>query len=414
MRTDGKTAAVRKIRGDSCCGSPEACSNIVFLYSRKGIVPVFYKNARIYTGDFQFHTGAFEVKDGRFGAVLPESVPADAVDLKGATVIPGLIEVHSHGNSNSDFCDGDYEGLKKMAGYYLSCGITSFAPASLTLPYDVLARAFATGRKLADERPEGCSVLRGINMEGPYFSEKKKGAQNGAYLKNPDFEGFKKLYDGCGGLIRIVDLAPELPGAVEFTEKASKLCTVSVAHTDSDYEHARAVFDAGATQMTHLYNAMSGIHHRNPGVIPAGSENPDVRAEIVCDGHHVHPSAVRLAFKMFKDRMIVISDSGRCAGLPEGTVFDEGGLTASVKGGVGRLPDGTISCSATNMWQCLLNCISWNIPEEEVIRACTYNPACSIGADKEVGSIETGKAADFLICTDHYAEKRVFLAGKEI
>ena len=375
---------------------------------------MFYKNARIFTSDFKFVNGAFEVKDGRFGQVLPENVPADAVDLKGATVIPGLIEVHSHGNSNHDFSDGDYEGLKIMAKYYLSCGVTSFAPASMTLPYDVLSKAFATGRKLADERPEGCSVLRGINMEGPYFSMKKKGAQNAAYIKNPDFEGFKKLYDDCGGLVRIVDLAPELPGAVEFTEKASKLCTVSVAHTDSDYDHARDVFAAGATHMTHLYNAMPGIHHRNPGVIPAGNEKPDVQAEIICDGLHIHPASVRLAFNMFKNRMVIISDSGRCAGMPEGTEFDLGGQTAWVKGGVGRLADGTISCSATNMWQCLLNCISWNIPEEEVIRACTYNPAKAINALDEVGTIETGKVADFLICTDNYAEKRVFLAGKEI
>ncbi len=375
---------------------------------------MFYKNARIFGSDFRFHLGAFEVVDGKFGAILPENVPADAVDLKGATVIPGLIEVHSHGNSNHDFSDGDYEGLKSMAKFYLSCGVTSFAPASMTLPYDVLAKAFATGRKLADEQPEGCSVLRGINMEGPYFSMKKKGAQNGAYIKDPDFEGFKKLYDDCGGLIRIVDLAPELPGAVEFAEKASKLCTVSVAHTDTDYEHARDVFAAGATHMTHLYNAMPGIHHRNPGAIPAGCEKPGVQAEIICDGLHIHPASVRLAFTMFKNRMVVVSDSGRCAGMPEGTEFDLGGQTAWVKGGVGRLADGTISCSASNMWDCMLNCIHWNIPEEEVIRACTYNPAKAIAADDVVGSIETGKLADFIICAPDYSSKRVFLHGKEI
>ena len=377
---------------------------------------MFYKNARIFGSDFHFHLGAFEVtEDGRFGAVLPlTGVPEDAVDLKGATVIPGLIEVHSHGNSNCDFSDGDYEGLKTMAKFYLSCGVTSFAPASMTLPYDVLAKAFATGRKLADERPEGCSVLRGINMEGPYFSMKKKGAQNGAYIKDPDYEGFKKLYDDCGGLVRIVDIAPELPGAVEFTEKASKFCTVSVAHTDTDYDHAAAVFAAGATHMTHLYNAMPGIHHRNPGAIPAGNEKADVQAEIICDGLHIHPASVRLAFNMFKDRMIVISDSGRCAGMPEGTEFDLGGQTAWVKGGVGRLADGTISCSASDMWHCMTNCLKWQIPEEEVIRACTYNPAKALSAENEVGSIATGKVADFLICPADYSSKRVFLAGKEI
>ena len=376
---------------------------------------MFYKNARIFGSDFQFHTGAFEVVDGKFGAVLPEEVPADAVDLQGATVIPGLIDVHSHGNSGADFSDGDYEGLKAMAAYYAKMGITSFAPASMTLPYDVLEKAFANAKKLAEETPAGLSVLRGIQMEGPYFSYAKRGAQNADYLKEPDFEGFKALYEACGGLVRIVDVAPELPGAAEFVAKAKELCTVSIAHTDSDYDHAKAAVDAGVTHLTHLYNAMPGIHHRNPGVIPAAVENPNVRAEIICDGYHIHPASVRLAFTMFKDRMILVADSGRCAGQPEGYQFDLGGQMAEIRGGVAKLVGSeTIACSASNLWTCLQNVLAWGIPEEEAVRAATYNPACAIGAEKAVGSIETGKVADFLVCSSDYAEKRVFLAGKEL
>ena len=375
---------------------------------------MFYKNARIFTSDFRFVTGGFEVKDGLFGAVLPENVPADAVDLKGATVIPGLVDVHSHGNSGADFSDGDYEGLKKMAAYYASCGVTSFAPASMTLPYDVLEKAFATAKQLKAEAPAGHARLMGIQMEGPYFSYKKRGAQNPDYLKEPDFEGFKALYDGCDGLVRIVDSAPELPGAAEFVEKASKLCTVSIAHTDSDYDHARAAVDAGVTHLTHLYNAMPGIHHRNPGVIPAAVENPKVRAEIICDGYHIHPASVRLAFTMFKNRMILVSDSGRCAGLPEGSKFALGGQDCWLRGGVARLADGTIACSATNLWQCLTNVLCWNIPEEEAVRAATWNPACALGVQDQIGSIEEGKLADFIICSPNYSEKRVFIGGEEL
>lgn len=376
---------------------------------------MFYSNAKLFGSDFRFHPGAFEVKDGKFGAVLPEEVPADAVDLGGAKVIPGLIDVHSHGNSGADFSDGDYDGLVKMARYYAGCGVTSFAPASMTLPYDVLETAFATASRLTREQPENCAVLRGIQMEGPYFSYKKRGAQNADYLKDPDFEGFKALYDGCGGLISIVDVAPELPGAAEFAEKASRLCTVSVAHTDSDYDHAKAVFDAGATHLTHLYNAMPGINHRNPGVIPAAAENPNVRAELICDGYHIHPAAVRLAFSIFGgERMVLISDSGRCAGLPEGSQFTLGGQDAWLKDGVGRLADGTIACSAANLWGCLQNVLSWGIREEDALRAATWNPACAIGAEKLVGSIEPGKVADFIITNEDYSEKRVFLAGKEL
>ena len=376
---------------------------------------MFYKNARIFGSDFQFHMGAFEVKDGRFGAILPENVPADAVDLEGATVIPGLIDVHSHGNSGADFSDGDYEGLKNMARHYAAEGITSFAPASMTLPYDVLSKAFATAKQLVEEAPAGCSVLRGIQMEGPYFSYKKRGAQNADYLKEPDFEGFKKLFEDCGGMVRIVDVAPELPGAAEFVEKASKLCTVSVAHTDSDYDHARAAFDAGATHLTHLYNAMPGINHRNPGVIPAAVETAGVRAEIISDGYHIHPAAVRLAFSMFGgDRMVLISDSGRCEGLPEGSKFELGGQDAWLRNGVAKLADGTIACSATNLFDCMRNAIHFGVGEENAVRASSYNPACAIGVQDEVGSIENGKVADFVVCNGDYTSKRVFLAGVEL
>lgn len=376
---------------------------------------MFYKNARIFCADHQFHLGAFEVKDGRFGRILPDTVPEDAIDLQGATVIPGLVEVHSHGNSGADFSDGDYEGLKAMARFYASVGVTSFAPASMTLPYDILEKAFATGVQLHKEAPEGHARFMGIQMEGPYFSYKKRGAQNPDYLKEPDFEGFQKLWEGCEGLIKIVDVAPELPGAAEFVAKASKLCTVSVAHTDSDYDHAKAAFDAGATHVTHLYNAMPAISHRNPGVIPAAVENKNVRAEIICDGFHIHPAAVRLAFAMFKDRMVLISDSGRCAGKEEGYQFDLGGQMAEIRGGVAKLVGSdTIACSASDMWKCLVNAISWGVPEEEAVRAATYNPACAISADKVIGSIEEGKYADFLVCAPDYSSKRVFLGGKEL
>ena len=335
--------------------------------------------------------------------------------MHGATVIPGLVEVHSHGNSGADFSDGDYEGLKKMAKYYAKCGVTSFAPASMTLPYNVLSKAFDTAKRLHVEAPEGYSRLMGIQMEGPYFSYKKRGAQNPDYLKEPDFAGFKKLYHDCDGLVRIVDIAPELPGAAEFVAKARELCTVSIAHTDSDYDHAKAAIDAGVTHLTHLYNAMPGIHHRNPGVIPAAVENENVQAEIICDGYHIHPASVRLAFTMFKNRMILVSDSGRCAGQPEGTQFELGGQMAELKGGVARLvADGTIACSASNMWACLTNVLSWGIPEEEAVRAASYNPAKALGAADKIGSIETGKLADFIITNADYSERKVFISGKEI
>ena len=376
---------------------------------------MFFKNARIFTPDFQFVTGGFEVtEDGRFGAVLPQAVPADAIDLQGATVIPGLVDVHIHGAMGADFSDGDRAGLEKMATHLAKEGITSFAPASMTLPYEILEKAYACAADFTKDSPDGCARLMGIHMEGPYFSEKKKGAQNGAYLKNPDFEGFKKLYDGCGGLIAIADVAPELPGAEAFVKQASKLCTVSVAHTDSGYEDAKKAYDAGATHLTHLYNAMPGIHHRNPGVIPAAAENKNVRAELICDGLHVHPASVRLAFSMFgAERMVLISDALRCSGMPDGS-YELGGQTVQLSGGIAKLADGTIAGAATNLFAGMKNAISFGIREEDAVRAATWNPACAIGKQTQIGAIAEGKLADFIVCTNNYNKKRVFLSGKEI
>ena len=375
---------------------------------------MFFKNAHLYTQDSRFHLGGFQAENGRFAQVLPQEIPADAVDLEGAYVIPGLVDVHNHGNSGKDFSDGDYEGLKTMAAYLGSCGVTSFAPASMTLPYEVLAKAFATARQLKDEAPQGCARLMGIQMEGPFFSEKKKGAQNGAYLRNPDFEAFRALEEGCGGLVRIVDVAPELPGSVEFIQKAKELCTVSVAHTDASYDEAKAAFDAGATHVTHLYNAMPGIHHRKPGVIPAAAENEAVRAELICDGLHVHPASVRFAFRAFgPERMVLISDALRCCGMPDGE-YELGGQQVFLSGGVARLADGTIAGSATNLFDCMVKAISFGIAPEDAVRAATWNPACAIGAQEEIGSIEEGKLADFVVCGPDFARKEVYIGGVRI
>ncbi len=373
---------------------------------------MLYKNAFIFDGSDFIH-GGFRVEDGRFAQVFAGDVKDVGEDMQGAYIIPGLVDVHNHGNSGADFSDGKLEGLKTMGRYLAANGVTSFAPASMTLPYDVLAAAFATAVQYREETPTDGARLMGIQMEGPFFSEKKKGAQNGAYLRDPDFEAFKKLYEDCGGLVRIVDVAPELPGAADFAEKASKLCTVSVAHTDADYEQAVAVFRSGARHLTHLFNAMPPIHHRKPGVIGAASERECVTAELICDGLHVHPSSVRMAFKLFPGRICLVSDALRCCGMPDGE-YELGGQQVFLKDNIARLADGTIAGSASNLYSCMLNAISFGIPAAEAVRAATTIPARELGCDSEIGSIEEGKLADFVVCDEQLSRRAVYISGKKI
>lgn len=370
-----------------------------------------YKNAMLYTEDFRFESGGFSVENGRFRNVLGAQ-PEDAVDLGGAYVIPGLIDVHTHGNSGADFSDGETAGVEKMATYLAANGVTSFAPASMTLPYETLRKAFAAARAFVDRKVPNAAVLRGIQMEGPYFSEKKKGAQNGAYLRLPDYDAFAELNRSCGGLVRIVDVAPELEGAEDFIRRARHDCTVSIAHTDADYDAAARGIAAGVTHLTHLYNAMPALHHRKPGVIAAAAEAEQVSAEVISDGQHVHPAMIRLAFRLFgAQRMVLISDALRCCGMPDGQ-YELGGQQVFLSGGVARLADGTIAGSATNLYDCMLRAISFGIAKEDAIRAATYNPARQLGALDEVGSIADGKVADFVICDAELHRKQVCLGGK--
>lgn len=370
-----------------------------------------YENGWIFA-DGRFVRGGFSVENGRFAHVL-EDVPGPAEDLDGALVIPGLVDIHVHGCAGADFSDGDYAGLVRMARYLARRGVTSFAPASMTLPYDALDKAFHAAARLRREGLADGARLMGIQMEGPFLSREKRGSQNPAYLRLPDWDRFLRLYDAAEGLLRIVDVAPELPGAVEFTRRASEKCRVSVAHTAAGYDQAAAVFDAGATHLTHLFNAMSGIHHRHPGPIGAASERENVTAELICDGIHVHPSAVRMAFRLFPGRICLISDALRCCGMADGS-YSLGGQEILLSGGVARLTGGAIAGSAADLYQCMRRTVSFGIPREQAVWAATALPARVIGRESETGAIADGRAADFVICGGELEPEAVYLGGKRL
>lgn len=370
------------------------------------------QNALVYTPRHTFERGTIVIRDGR---IVPFAAPEEGeevLDAEGLYALPGLVDIHFHGAMGKDFCDGTEEAIQTLADFEASKGVLAICPATMTYPEEFLNKVMDAAA--AHKNGKGADLV-GINMEGPFISPKKVGAQNPEYVQGADAAMFRRLQKRANGLIKLVDVAPEEPGNLDFIRECHNEVRISIAHTCTDYDTAVKAFEAGATHMTHLYNAMPGINHRNPGVIPAAVENPNVGAEIICDGYHIHPAAVRLAFSMFGgERMMLISDSGRCAGLPEGSKFTLGGQDAWLRDGVGRLADGTISCSAANLWGCLTNVLHWNIPEEDAVRAASWNPACAIGAEKAVGSIEPGKVADFIVTNSDYSEKRVFLAGKEL
>jgi len=381
---------------------------------------IWYKNALVYTEAFAFEFTDFAVEDGKIAAVGPAPADAESVDLSGKYVIPGLIDLHGHGNSGEDFSITDLDGLKKIGGYLAANGITAFCATSMTLPEAMLTPAYKVAAAYAAEEPENCAFLAGINMEGPYFSYAKRGAQNPDYLHVPDIEMVKRLQEASNGLLRLIDVAPEVEGALEFIPEANKIATVSLAHSAANYEESKAGFAAGITHMTHLYNGMNSMLHRDPGPIGAGSETCGVTAELICDGLHVHPSAVRAAFLLFgADRICIISDALAACGMPDGD-HTLGGVPIQIQGGVARLMDGTIAGAITNMFQGMKNCIAFGIPAEDAIRAATANPARAIRMSDQIGMIKEGLRADFVVCTApegklaDLAVDQVYLAGKAL
>ena len=334
----------------------------------------------------------------------------EILDATGLYAIPGLVDIHFHGAMGHDFCDADPDGLKEIARYEAKRGILAICPATMTYSEDILSGIMENAASFTAD--EDMAELVGINMEGPFISPEKIGAQNPQYLMKPDASMFRRLQAKANGLIKIVDIAPELEGSSDFIKALSDDVKISIAHTACDYDTAIDAFNNGAGHVTHLFNAMPGLNHRDPGPIRAAMEK-DAEVEIIADGVHIHPAMVRMAFETFsEDKVILIADSMEATGLPDGE-YQLGGQKVSVCGKKAVLsehPD-TIAGSVSNLFDCMKTAIHMGIKKELAIRAASENPAKAIGVSDRFGKISEGYMANIVLVDGNFEIKYVINRG---
>ncbi len=334
------------------------------------------------------------ISDGVISEITERAVPA-GIDAGGKRVIPGLIDVHSHGCIGIDTMDAEFE---KMCSFYAENGTTSWLATTMTMGYDDILKVCN-----AKTDYKGTNIL-GFHLEGPYISEKYKGAQNEKYIKNPSLTDFA-MFDN----VKMVTIAPELEGSMDFIREVSDKCIVSLGHTDCDYDTAIEAIENGANCLTHMYNAMPPLHHRNPGPIGAALEK-NIYVQLICDGFHISKPVVLATYRMFgPERITMISDSIRPAGLPDGE-YESGGLKVILKGGIAKLTDGTVAGSSSTLWTCVKKTVEMGIPFEDAVKMASTTPAEMLGIKK--GKIEAGYDADLLIIDDNMNIETVIIGGE--
>ena len=368
---------------------------------------MIFKNGLVLDKSFHFVKTDVEVKDGKI-VNIGDLDGGDAVDITGKYLIPGLVDIHTHGCGGSDACDATIEAFDVMSDTQGKAGITSFCATSMTVPVEQIERVFQTVKEYMAGKPKRAAVV-GINMEGPFFCESKKGAQRADCLKNPDVALFRRLNEISGNVVKLCDLAPELPGALDFIREVKDEVEISLGHTAANYDEAMAAIRCGATHITHLYNAMNGLTHRSPGVIGAAADT-NVFTELICDGIHIEGPAIRAAFTLMNDRVCLISDSMSACGMPNGE-YELGGQKVFMNNKKATLVDGTIAGSATNLGDCMRKAVEFGIPLNTAIKAATYNPAKSIRMEKQIGSIDINLDADLIVMNKDLEFEKIYFKG---
>lgn len=356
-----------------------------------------------------------EIKeDGTFGKILSDIPPvSEVIDYSNDLIAPGLFDTHIHGYVSHDVMDNSFESLNAISKALLACGVTSWLPTTLTAaPSEISAVCETIGSNY--KQIQGAKI-RGIFIEGPFFSEKYKGAQNADYLQDPSPELLTKWSAVSGNLIKKVGLAPERKKSLAFIESARNLgIKIALGHSDASFKQVQAAVKAGARIFIHTFNAMSGIHHREPGMSGAALTLNNIYTEIIADGVHVHPEVIKLLINMrSKDEIVLVSDCMRAGGMGDG-IFKLGELDALIQDNTATLLNKeNLAGSVISLIECVQNIVKWKlVPLEDALKMASYNPARSLGLIGECGLITEGQAADFIVLGEDGSLKATYLDGQ--
>jgi len=376
------------------------------------------KGGTVFTPFTRIDDGTVYIKNGRIvkvGKRISKLFGAEILDASGMIVVPGFIDTHVHGGSSSDVMDGTGEAVRKIAEYHARFGTTSMLATTTTESFDRIVQAVRATRAVIEGGTDGAEIL-GIHLEGPYINPERMGAQNVEHVRSPSLAEFERILKESANRVRIVTLAPEVKGAMEFIAAVkNRGIAVSAGHSNASYTEMMSAIEAGITHVTHIFNGMKEFHHREPGIVGAALAQKELTVSVIADGIHVHPKAITILFKAKgADSIILITDAIRAAGMSDGT-YELGGLAVTVKSGVCRLASGTLAGSTLTMNMAVKNTVNFlGIPLLDALKMASTNAAKMIGSAETKGSLETGKDADITILDGNFNVQSTIVKGRII